>query len=81
MKFSDYLLSLNDIPGKTYNENPPGIRLQQEIAYRDHQGPLSASSPLAKDASGYQKCFSFLPSLLVILLCFHMFHHEVLQHC
>lgn len=28
MKFSDYLLSLNNIPGKTCNENPPGARLQ-----------------------------------------------------
>lgn len=66
-----YLLSLHNTPGKTCHENPPGARLQQEIAYRDHRGPPCASCLLAKDASGYQTCFSFLPSPLVILLCFH----------
>lgn len=73
MKFSEVSTISENIPEKTCNENPPGARLQQEIAYRDHQGPWCASSPLARDASGYQTCFSFLPSPLVILMCFHMF--------
>lgn len=67
-----YLLALNNIPGKTCNENPPGARLQEERACRGQQVPPCASSPLAKDDSGYQICFSFLPSPLVILLRFHM---------